>query len=427
MPRKVAPKEAIIAIENREQLIFMLCEAATLEHMVMCGYLFAIFSLKQSKEEGLTDSQLESVRRWERVIAGVAQQEMLHLALVNNLLTSIGAAPYFGRPNFPHPAKYFSPGLQLTLMTFSEKALRHFLYLERPEGMTLKDVLVSEPASVAKRILTGEEIVPEKQDFATVGHLYRGIEQGFWDLSDKYGQDQIFIGSSKSQATAEYFGWPELITVTDLDSAMKAIDTIITEGEGAKGDWRKAHFGKFFNVLNEYLDVKKKDRNFSPARPVIPAFVNPPGDVDRAEVITDSKTAGVANIFNGCYEVILQILSRFFIQADTASAEREILSNASVDMMIKVLRPLGKLLTKMPLGSHRPGETAGPSFEMYQRSYLLPQKTPARIILSERLLEIADYCAMQRKSAGPTELEGVERNLRALEVSLRPAAVARAG
>ena len=176
----------------------MLCEASTLEHMVMCGYLFTIFSLKRRTEEGVTDSQLVALRRWERVIAGVAQQEMLHLALVNNLLTSIGAAPYFGRPNFPHPAKYFAPKVRLALLPFSEKALRHFLYLERPEGMSLKDALGSRAGTASKRILTGEEIVPKKQDFATVGHLYRGIEQGFWDLSDKYRQSQVFIGSPQN-------------------------------------------------------------------------------------------------------------------------------------------------------------------------------------------------------------------------------------
>jgi hypothetical protein len=30
----------------------MLCEAAELEHGIMCKYLFAAFSLKQAEEEG---------------------------------------------------------------------------------------------------------------------------------------------------------------------------------------------------------------------------------------------------------------------------------------------------------------------------------------------------------------------------------------
>jgi hypothetical protein len=33
----------------------MLCEAAELEHGIMCQYLYAAFSLKQSTDEGLSD------------------------------------------------------------------------------------------------------------------------------------------------------------------------------------------------------------------------------------------------------------------------------------------------------------------------------------------------------------------------------------
>jgi hypothetical protein len=420
MPNKLEQKEKTIVIENREQLSFMLCEAATLEHMVMCGYLYAIFTLKQSTEEGLTESQLSALKRWERIIAGVAEQEMLHLALANNLLTSIGTAPYFGRPNFPHPARYFSQDVQLTLLPFGEKALRHFLYLERPEGMSLKTFFTSKGKEETAKVLTGEEIVPEKQSFSTVGHLYRGIEQGFWDLCDKYGESQVFVGSAEAQATEEYFGWPELIAVTDLKGAMKAINTIVTEGEGARGDWRNAHFGKFFQVLEEYLEFKRKDKKFDPARPAIPAYVRLPSDVEQAELITDPSSAGVENLFNGCYEVLLQMLSRFFIQIQTLDKnEREILSNSSVGMMIKVINPLGKLLTRMPLGSHRPKFTVGPTFEIYQRNYLLPDKRSAWIIMRERLLEISNYSAILRKQKPEIQpdLARVERDLQTIAAS----------
>ena len=58
----------------------------------MLAYLFAAFSLKTDAGEGLTEEQLEAVRRWERVISEVAAQEMLHLASASNLLTAIGGA-----------------------------------------------------------------------------------------------------------------------------------------------------------------------------------------------------------------------------------------------------------------------------------------------------------------------------------------------
>ena len=72
-----------------------------LEHMIMCQYLFAEFSLKDGVADGLTPEQAEAVDRWRKTLQGIAIEEMLHIALVANLMTAIGAAPTFGRPNFP--------------------------------------------------------------------------------------------------------------------------------------------------------------------------------------------------------------------------------------------------------------------------------------------------------------------------------------
>jgi hypothetical protein len=48
----LAAPEAPFVIEHREALIYMLCEAAELEHGIMCQYLFAAFSLKQGTARG---------------------------------------------------------------------------------------------------------------------------------------------------------------------------------------------------------------------------------------------------------------------------------------------------------------------------------------------------------------------------------------
>ncbi len=99
-----AEPEAPFVIEHREALIYMLCEAAELEHGIMCQYLFAAFSLKESEQEGLTADQVAVAQRWRKQVSHVAIQEMLHLALVHNLLSAIGAAPHLARPNLPAPA-----------------------------------------------------------------------------------------------------------------------------------------------------------------------------------------------------------------------------------------------------------------------------------------------------------------------------------
>lgn len=134
-----AAPEAPFVIEHREALIYMLCEAAELEHAIMCQYLFAAFSLKQHADEGLCGVEVQAVGRWRKKISHVATQEMLHLALVHNVLSAVGAAPHLGRPNMPQPANHYPAGVQLALLPFGEQALRHFMFLERPEGMDIDD------------------------------------------------------------------------------------------------------------------------------------------------------------------------------------------------------------------------------------------------------------------------------------------------
>jgi hypothetical protein len=75
-------QEAPLVIEHREALVYMLAEASELEHGIMCEYLFAAFSLKQTVEEGLTTEQLVAVDGWRQELLAIASQEMLHFALV---------------------------------------------------------------------------------------------------------------------------------------------------------------------------------------------------------------------------------------------------------------------------------------------------------------------------------------------------------
>jgi hypothetical protein len=58
-----------VALENREELYFLLSEAPWLEHMVMLAYLFAAFSFKTEVSEGLTEEQLEAIKGWNAVLA----------------------------------------------------------------------------------------------------------------------------------------------------------------------------------------------------------------------------------------------------------------------------------------------------------------------------------------------------------------------
>jgi CDGSH-type Zn-finger protein/truncated hemoglobin YjbI len=388
-----ASPEAPFVIEHREALIYMLCEAAELEHGIMCQYLYAAFSLKQGAGEGLTDEQVAAVRRWRSRIAHVATQEMLHLALVHNLLSAIGAAPHLTRPNLPQPANYYPAGVQLALLPFGERALEHFMFLERPEGMDLQDADGLRAVGRAQPHLTERDIVPLGQDFATVGHLYRSIEAGLRHLAEVHGEEWLFVGPPRAQATTEYFGWPELIPVTDLASAQRAIDEILEQGEGPRGHWRDAHFGQFVEILDEYQQMLAAHPDFDPVRPVVAANVRPHERDLEVRLITDPLTARVTDLFNVGYEILLQTLERYFAHTEESDAQLKTLADVTIGLMIRVLRPLGDLITTLPAGPDYPGRTAGPTFELfYEDDYLMPHREAAWALLAERLDEAAGLC-----------------------------------
>jgi hypothetical protein len=256
--------------------------------------------------------------------------------------------------------------------------------------------------------------VPE--DYQTVGHLYRGIEQGLERLVDRHGEAGVFVGPPEAQATTQVFEWPELTAVTDLASAKAAIELIVEQGEGARGDWRNAHFGKFVALLDDYLKARAADPGFEPARPVEPAYVRVPSDVE-ADVVTigDPLTSQVADLFNAIYETTLQALSRYFVHSGETDDQVTTLATVAKHLMNWVMRPLGSLLTTLPVGPERPGVLAGPAFEIVQPSfYVLPHREAAWRILAERLDQLAGRADRLSGTAGLGQLAELAADLRGM-------------
>jgi hypothetical protein len=387
--------EPRLVVEHREHLWYLLAEASQLEHMIMCQYLYAGFSLKRDSAEGLTAEQAAAVARWREVLRGIAVQEMLHFALVANLMSSIGAAPVLTRPNFPQRSNYFPPGVLLDLLPFGDAALTHFLYLERPEGMERQDAEGFVPGAPPHEPVEPGEALPRVQDFATVGHLYRGIAEGLSHLVSRLGEGAVFVGPPRAQATPELFHWPELVAVTDLRSAHAAIEEIIEQGEGARGDWRSAHYGRFLSMWEEYSELRRQDPSFEPARPVIAAFTRQPYDVPLPQpVLTEPVAHAVAELFSLGYEALLQMLTLFFTHTDESDEQLGLLIGSAFGLMTGVLEPLGSALTRLPAGAGYPGRTAGPAFEMYyQMGNFVPAREAAWAVLAERVAVLANRCA----------------------------------
>ena len=386
----------------------MLTEAAELEHAIMCQYLFASFSLKKSETEGVTEKQLSFIRKWDSVLRAVAAEEMLHLAQVNNLLLAIGAAPRVGRPNLPQRARHYPPGVQLALLPFGERAMRHFLYLERPEGINLKDAEGFDVIDESEPLMSEDDIVPRPQDFATIGHLYRSIEDGVRRLAERHGEEWLFVGTPKAQASPELFRWNDLVQVTDLESALRGLEVIVEQGEGPRGHWKDAHYGRFLEVLGEYLTLKRAEPSFEPARPVIPVFVRRAADAD-GPLVSDPMTARVLDGFNVANEILLHVIARFFGHGEETDEQIKCLADVAVMLMITVLKPLGELAVTLPVGPAHPGATAGPSFELFYGSgYMLPHRRSAWALIQERLVELAAFLtAAAARDGAPPQLEQV--------------------
>src|SRR2546422_6672937 len=258
-PNGQAP-EPPLRVESREELVYLLGEACELEHGFRGEYLSTKISLKRSGAEGVPQEQLVRIQAWETTIIDVVKQEMLHLALATNILTAIGAAPHFERPNFPILCRWYPPDVQIALVPFGERALRHFMYLERPEGMALEDAEGFAALSKMEPLSNDDpQLTAGPEEWHTVGHLYRGMASGPAHLAGRHGEAGVFIGPPEAQATTPGFEWPQLTAVTDLASASRAIEGIVEQGEGARGDWVNSHFGKFVGILEDYLAVRAAD------------------------------------------------------------------------------------------------------------------------------------------------------------------------
>jgi hypothetical protein len=263
--------------------------------------------------------------------------------------------------------------------------------------MADQDALAAVEKAVPLAPAAEDEIGPRLQDFATIGELYRAIELGFDRLAERLGEVRLFLGPSSAQATQGQFSSPNLTAVTDLASAHAAIDTIVEQGEGARGSWREAHFGRLVTVLDEYLDLRDADPSFEPARPVLAACVREREDGLPVPIITDPFTSRCVDLLNAVYEVILQLLARYFAHTDETDDHLGVLANVSVGLMATVIKPLGGLVTRLPVGPDYPGATAGPTFELfYGVDYLLPHRDAAWAVLEERmrvLSELATHCS----------------------------------
>ncbi|WP_440099435.1 ferritin-like domain-containing protein [Streptosporangium sp. H16] len=201
--------------------------AIELEHATLPPYLMALYSLDPERNPAAVE-----------VVSSVFVEEMLHLALAANLLNAVGGAPRLDTPEMlpPHPRKLPHGDLELSLVPFGPEALEMFLRLEQP----------APPGAP-----------PEDDNYETIGQFYAAIEQGLRYLCDTLGEKEVFSGDPARQVSGGHFRHTggRLVAVTDLASALDALEEIVEQGEGnARGEvWdgdqdEVAHYYRFMEL-----------------------------------------------------------------------------------------------------------------------------------------------------------------------------------
>ncbi|MBV9691943.1 MAG: CDGSH iron-sulfur domain-containing protein [Ktedonobacteraceae bacterium] len=438
VPGAKVDRSHIAPVKTREELIYLLSRAAELEHGLACIYLFAAYSLKSDVSEGgMTEQQAEMVRGWRRFLCKVAVEEMGHLAQVSNMLTAIGGAPHFRRPNFPLPPSAFPFGLRLSLEPFCQETIERFVCYEMPEAGILSAEEQAPYDAMRARVLGTQQSVlpsmpeeddegcePFEVDFKTVGELYHKIETGFGYMAE----EELFIGPPEAQANARFVDLSgDLISIVDRASACAAIECIVEQGEAPTSAHPDAHFCVFDKIRIQYEEaLAQAQQSGVPFEPVRPVVSNPMtrfyDDTSGGIVISDALTHEVADLFNGAYDTMLLILLRFFAHNEETEAELEQLSRATLRLMTTVIRPLGEVLTKMPVGSVAPsGKTAGPGFGYNRDIHLLPHKRSAWVFFGERLWQLARIATKLRLNPTiPTELQEATAALQDLACQFAP-------
>jgi len=391
----------IATIEHLKQYLHV---AMQLEHATIPPYLTALYSMRP-----LANPEAAQILRV------VAVEEMLHLALAANILNAVGGRPDVTAPGFvPSYPAYLPDGetdFQVDLRAFSVEAVQMFLKIERPKKIEgAKKAEVAKKAAEARAAAGGATfeamasasaaasedaplIVPHRRAhrltfgavaaagagleargaaadetgmaFYSIGEFYREIINGLKLLSAQ-SPGTLFSGDPAKQVTGEFYysGGGGLFAVTDLDSAVRAADLIIGQGEGEdrglhddKGEL--AHFYRFQQLLlGSYYNFK--DEPCHPSGPplkvdwsaVCPIKTN----AKLADYPEGSEVRAAAAAFNNDYKQFLALLNEAF------NGNPQLLTTKAVPWMFRIRNSMTRLVNNPIPGAD--GVNAAPTFEI---------------------------------------------------------------
>ena len=297
------------------------------------------------------------------LIETVIIQEMMHMSQAANLLIALNGSPLIDDPSVipSYPATGLPggvlPGLTLSLGKLSlEHVYKVFMGIEIPQ----------------RSFVASPSISNEKN---TVGAFYNEIKECI-----KYLGDDIFNASTVDLQvkwpwdTAKSVGY--IVPVTNMASALEAIDLVISEGEGAGllnpneiGSDTLAHFYKFEEIVcQKHLE---KVGNFHYAYSGLPIPFDPIGvwpmrpNPTAATVLPNTNCYHESKTFHGVYRKVLRSLQHIFNGHPDGIWKTMVLMES--------LKVHAKRMMWIPYNPHNLHDytTCGPVWE-----YTWPQKLP---------------------------------------------------
>ena len=262
------------------------------------------------------------------------------VTLASNLMVSVGGHPrFYGRnivPRYPGPVPHHTPGFTVNLERCSVGFVRDTcMAIEQPE----------EPSAP-----------PEDDNFETIGQFYMSVEGALKTLSQQLG-DQLFGANVPArQLSKGYF--PEisdtrdLKTVTDLESALAAIQIIIEQGEGILG----SHYDDVSKQeVSHYYKFERIVEGEAPLGDVCPVAKNPhTSDLS-------GPIRNLSDLFNGCFCYMLLAMEEIFSITDQ-TRKHEIVFSGLFSIMSAVLPQLARTMMSQAI-SEGASENGGPTFE----------------------------------------------------------------
>jgi hypothetical protein len=333
----------------------LLNSAVVLEFATIPIYLQAMWTIKDNKCE-----VAKSIRN-------IFQEEMLHMAMVCNMIVGVGGAPriYDSKNGLRFPSGLpggVHPELFLYLEGLNDCSLRNFMEIELPEEIAeIYDYETKELVSIgglcnADGSKSGKTHKQTHEHNTTIGALYDRINELFQELQPKMDVERQLAGP---------LSW---WVMADASSVSKAIAMIKEQGEGSEnvtpaitGMDDLAHFYRFWEVFYEKKIFQEGDKFYFKDPFPRPETLNiarvPEGGYQQADV--SEEVWYLVDEFDKVYSDLVKFLEDAWAINGSGQAA---LVNA-VEVMFK-LEHYALPLMQIPIPNNKEGLNYGPCFRM---------------------------------------------------------------